>query len=744
LSFWNGWGVEEERKRRRRGAGGGRYPLLVSRNSFGGASGSGLDSSMDETEGASEDEVVEIWADEDRDLRRGIRPLFDEREIEQAPTLRTVSRGGGRRSLPSRKPLAISSGRAPFRLALASSILMLAAIMVGRNYGALLTKVPRELLDPKTVAFGRQVLPVTKVINEETGRELPSKGGHSSSLSLSPGDDQNVRFIGAVPDFQGSKIAEQSPVEITSPSLNVEHTDTVGDPPHNQHPVPIQTLSTTTLDVGARARDSREFKDGSLSAAPVDEKLETVSSSISQDTSAQTEKPTIRSPHETVEHAKAASEDADQIQRLAEEGGKEDVPMSERSTDRGVELHGDPSLSRDQEQHKSTQDSSLEDADLQVMTTGQKEDLIMEFRNGSMAPGDNVAREFSVVIDEFFSSSSPLACHPKYLKEDLRLPEVNSVVAHVVFRDGDVTITPPRTEDIGRFTRYPSLEFAMNAVAARYRVPDCEFLVQLHDGNKFRVATFGSARHWKTWINLIPAPMGNERGMNSGSGTSMADWDTYVTENFLKTHSFYPWHTKTAKAIFRGNFGMQTHTLGSCNLGSCRLAKNWKDVNRGALYVKSRERPDLLDVEFISKTDSIKGISPDVPIVPGSRIPLQDHQKFKLVVSVGSNQDWAERLRVLLHLNSAIVKHEAETLEFFYPLLKPYVHYIPMDLMMDNLTTQVEWAIAHDSAVQEIVSNANSFAARYLTTDRMLEYWYLAIRRFASVQKDVMEQKQIR
>ena len=61
---------------------------------------------------------------------------------------------------------------------------------------------------------------------------------------------------------------------------------------------------------------------------------------------------------------------------------------------------------------------------------------------------------------------------------------------------------------------------------------------------------------------------------------------------------------------------------------------------------------------------------------------------------------------------------ESPELEWYYPLLKPYEHYIPMvaNESWVNLEEVIGWAEAHQAEVAGIVDNATAFAVRYLST----------------------------
>lgn len=75
--------------------------------------------------------------------------------------------------------------------------------------------------------------------------------------------------------------------------------------------------------------------------------------------------------------------------------------------------------------------------------------------------------------------------------------------------------------------------------------------------------------------------------------------------------------------------------------------------------------------------------------------------------------------------------HEAETQEYFTPLLERWVHYIPTDLQFSDLIKNIQWAKEHDDAIRDIVRSQNEFAHRYISESAMQLYWEIAIEQFA-------------
>lgn len=90
-----------------------------------------------------------------------------------------------------------------------------------------------------------------------------------------------------------------------------------------------------------------------------------------------------------------------------------------------------------------------------------------------------------------------------------------------------------------------------------------------------------------------------------------------------------------------------------------------------------------------------------------------------------------------------MVLHEAETKEFFTPLLQPWEHYIPTDLLFSDLVTNVRWAVNNDDAVRRIVDNQHAFARSYLSEAAMQLYWEIAVEQFALRQQATADPRPI-
>lgn len=115
--------------------------------------------------------------------------------------------------------------------------------------------------------------------------------------------------------------------------------------------------------------------------------------------------------------------------------------------------------------------------------------------------------------------------------------------------------------------------------------------------------------------------------------------------------------------------------------------------------------------------DEEKGIAITKP-----KMELADQiKKYKYIINADGHCA-ALRMRQLLASDSAVLWVETNQIEWFYPLLQPFVHYIPVryldyeaDDPLHDLVVKIEWAERNPKKVAAIVRNANKFATSHLS-----------------------------
>jgi len=334
---------------------------------------------------------------------------------------------------------------------------------------------------------------------------------------------------------------------------------------------------------------------------------------------------------------------------------------------------------------------------------------------------ENKEASLSDLADELLGNIDMSLFDKDFVEQEWAKSKIKKIAAKIDIKNNIPYFDAPYGHHHGR---YPDLKYSMLQTCRKYQLPDCSFLVFLNDAYASTFPAFSTIRRLKEDIFNIPIPMGNMRGMGDGNNTPLMGWDELVQGELLDTHDQYPWDKKIDIAVFRGQYMHQTWKLGKYTE---EKAESWTEVNRGVLFNVGSSNKDLFDIGF-----NVVGANPFEEDIPSTDpIPFAEQQKYKYMICMGTNANWAERLRNHLFTNSVLIKHEAECMEWFYYLLEPYKHYIPYNLMVTDLAENIKWAKANDQECQNIVKNANQFAKEYLNEETMFLFAKILIEKYS-------------
>lgn len=198
-------------------------------------------------------------------------------------------------------------------------------------------------------------------------------------------------------------------------------------------------------------------------------------------------------------------------------------------------------------------------------------------------------------------------------------------------------------------------------------------------------------------------------------------------ENHLsKNIKFIPWAYKKPMAIFRG----------SATGGGVDSSTN----QRLKLVEISMQRPDLIDAKLTSwnmrdkkmLNKQVTYIKPDTFDFYAGKlnyIPLYKQNMYKYAVFV-QGHSCANRMGYLLRMGFVVLKVDSTCNApdmWFFKLLKPYIHYIPVKSDMSDLCSQIEWCVNHDDVCKKISSTSKRFYNEFLTKEPIMDYIQMLI-----------------
>ncbi|MEQ2223770.1 Protein O-glucosyltransferase 1 [Ilyodon furcidens] len=181
--------------------------------------------------------------------------------------------------------------------------------------------------------------------------------------------------------------------------------------------------------------------------------------------------------------------------------------------------------------------------------------------------------------------------------------------------------------------------------------------------------------------------------------TGLGRWDL-MRDELKKSAAQWPWKKKETRGFFRGSR---------------------TSPERDPLILLSREAPDLVDAEY-TKNQAWKSEKDTLGRPPAKEIPLVNHCKYKYLFNFRGVAA-SFRLKHLFLCGSLVLHVGDEWQEFFYPQLKPWVHYIPVKQDLSDVRELLQFVKENDVIAQEIASRGQEFILNHLQMEDISCYW---------------------
>ena len=215
-----------------------------------------------------------------------------------------------------------------------------------------------------------------------------------------------------------------------------------------------------------------------------------------------------------------------------------------------------------------------------------------------------------------------------------------------------------------------------------------------------------------------------------------------------------PWKERASVAVFRGTLNHMTTVQGLPGDPFLLLlnATNLHQYGRGKLMTLRQETGNssqYLDVNM-DAGQTFAGLHVDQP----RHLDLREQaRRFKYAVVIEGSCGWADRLKWVLALGlvpilqvpSARLFHshpmkmalltqevacvqETRCVEWYTPMLQPWVHYLPVDGQLNDLVAVIKWAQQNDDAVWRMSQAGMEFATNVISRVGMVYYTQRLIR----------------
>ncbi|XP_018613281.1 protein O-glucosyltransferase 1 [Scleropages formosus] len=193
--------------------------------------------------------------------------------------------------------------------------------------------------------------------------------------------------------------------------------------------------------------------------------------------------------------------------------------------------------------------------------------------------------------------------------------------------------------------------------------------------------------------------------------TGLGRWDL-MREDLKKSAARWPWKKKDPKGFFRGSR---------------------TSPERDPLILLSREAPELVDAEY-TKNQAWKSEKDTLGRPPAKEIPLVDHCRYKYLFNFRGVAA-SFRFKHLFLCGSLVFHVGDEWLEFFYPQLQPWVHYIPVKGDLSDLRQLLQFVKENDDIAHQVAKRGQQFILDHLCMENVSCYWEKLLTEFGRLLK---------
>jgi len=201
-------------------------------------------------------------------------------------------------------------------------------------------------------------------------------------------------------------------------------------------------------------------------------------------------------------------------------------------------------------------------------------------------------------------------------------------------------------------------------------------------------------------------------------------------------HAHVSWEDRRTIPVFRGRLYYNKSQKNIKNLEKCPHVKELGPRAKAAYF--SSDHPELLDATVSTKkhpcffknaTNGMDRIfrwgayKNDKSLSPSYIEPEDYYSKYQTSVVLGGI---GAAFRTARHLSAgqAVVLQDFQYEEWYFSLMTPYEHYIPLKRDLSDLKEVMEWVREHPSEVKKIAEKGKQFYWDYLSFEQTENHWF--------------------
>ena len=262
--------------------------------------------------------------------------------------------------------------------------------------------------------------------------------------------------------------------------------------------------------------------------------------------------------------------------------------------------------------------------------------------------------------------------------------------------------------------RRGAYEEAFKTISEVLDLPDVTFIMSMHDAFTVseEVPVFSMCkRQGDPWSILLP------------------DFDA-LREKFQvlpnrDLTSYEPaWERKQDLLIWRGSTAQ-----GSLD-GELMRPDNVNRFSRVILCQLSQQYPELIDAKFTFFAQGGELI-PYLQSFNAKQMPFENLIRYKYQLFIDGNVSPYSASGWKFFTNSLVFKVDSPFTQWYFSALRPFEHYVPVSIDLEDLVDKVQWAKRNDSEAQMIAKKCREFALSHITLPDNLLYLYYIIDQYS-------------
>ncbi|XP_003383040.2 PREDICTED: protein O-glucosyltransferase 1-like isoform X2 [Amphimedon queenslandica] len=236
-------------------------------------------------------------------------------------------------------------------------------------------------------------------------------------------------------------------------------------------------------------------------------------------------------------------------------------------------------------------------------------------------------------------------------------------------------------------------------------LPNMELIINVFDypkSHKYHsplpVFSFSKTVHY--WDIMYPAWTFWSGGPAvSVEPTGLGRWDLKRI-SITKSAKQWPWDKKKSLLFFRGS----------------RTSSE-----RDSLILLSRDKPHLVDAAY-TKNQAWRSSKDTLNAPPADEVKLEEHCQYKYLVNFRGVAA-SFRFKHLFLCHSVVFHVGKEWIEFFYPALKPWIHYVPLTTDTVDIQDMIDFVKDNDDIAKSIAVRGFEFVWNNLRPEDVECYW---------------------